>query len=324
MSRVNTGTVRWYDFQPKSESFSDLVLEGLRNPYKELSAKLLYDQRGSELFEAITTLPEYYLTRTEIGILETYRDEMIALMGDNSVLLEYGSGNSVKVRFLLDRMKRIAAYMPIDISKTALKQSVHTLSFDYPSLNIIAVCADYTRPFELPEGHLTGNRIVFFSGSTIGNFEPIMAKSFMQQTRQIIGPNGGLLIGVDLKKDPAILHAAYNDRQEVTASFNLNVLRRINRELHANFNLSQFSHLAFYNQDRGRIEMHLKSMCDQTITVSGERIQFLKGETIHTENSYKYSIEEFQTLAKNAGLHASKVWMDSKQLYSMYYFEPDH
>lgn len=309
------------DLHPEMGDLREEVLAGLRRSPKSLPPKLFYDQTGSELFERITALSEYYPTRTEIAILEACGPEIARLAGDDCGLIEYGSGASRKIRVLLDALGGRCRYVAIDISKQHLIESTAQLAAAYPNLEAVAVCADYTRPFELPAEALlaAGRRIVFFPGSTIGNFTPGEAKEFLTNTARQIGPQGGLLIGVDLKKDAATLNAAYNDSQGVTAQFNRNLLAHINRVLTADFDVSSFEHRAFYNELAGRIEMHLISRRDQTVTVAGERIHFHNGESIHTENSYKFSIEEFQQLARDSGFHPEKAWTDADNLFSVHY-----
>ncbi len=321
MSASLLQSLTFFDLHPKSGDLREEVLTGLRRDAKFLPPKLFYDQTGSELFERITGLPEYYPTRTEIAILEACGPEIAGLAGDDCLLIEYGSGASRKIRILLDALRGRCQYVAIDISKQHLIESTGQLASEYPALEAFAVCADYTRPFALPAEALTsaGRRIVFFPGSTIGNFTPFEAKEFLINTAKQIGPQGGLLIGVDLKKDPTTLNAAYNDSEGVTAQFNRNLLTHINHALEANFDVSSFEHRAFYDEQTGRIEMHLVSRCEQTVTVAGEPIHFDEGESIHTENSYKFSIEEFQQLARVSGFHPEKAWTDADNLFSVHY-----
>lgn len=316
--------VSFHDLHPEPAAFRAEVTAGLRRSPKTIPPKFFYDKRGSELFDEICRLDEYYPTRTEIGLLERHAAEMAAAIGDGTVLIEFGSGSSIKIRLLLDRLPKLAAYMPIDISKEHLLASAGELVRQYPRLKVEAVCADYTRPLELPGTGLEPNgkrRCVFFPGSTIGNFEPEEAEMFLRQAAALVGPGGGLLIGVDLKKDAAVLHAAYNDARGVTADFNLNLLVRINAEAGGTFDLSAFSHRAFYNADAGRIEMHLVSERAQTVRIGDETFDFAAGEMIHTENSYKYDVEQFRALAGRAGFTARKLWTDDRQWFSLGYFE---
>jgi dimethylhistidine N-methyltransferase len=296
------------------------VLDGLRSVPKTISPKYFYDKKGSELFESITMLREYYPTRTELFILNKYKNEMASAAGTNSALIEFGSGSSEKVRILLEAMPDLKEYVPIDISKDFLYQSAKALSMEYPNLNVHAVSADYTAKFEMPNLE-SKRKIVFFPGSTIGNFEPQEMEKFLKQTAALLKSGGGLLIGVDLKKDRAVLNAAYNDKKGVTRAFNLNLLNRLNRELLANFKMEDFTHHAFYHAEKGRVEMHLVSLKNQVITIGDQEIAFKEGETIHTENSYKFTIEEFQQIASLCGFKPKKVWYDERQWFSMHYLE---
>jgi dimethylhistidine N-methyltransferase len=317
--------VSFYDYHPQPADFRAEALAGLREEPKRIAPKFFYDKRGSELFDRICELDEYYPTRTETAILEQYAGEIAALVGEDSMLIEYGSGSSRKIRVLLDALGGRLTYIAIDISKEHLLESAAALSEAYPDLEVIAVCADYTRPFDLPASSRrpSGNRVVFFPGSTIGNLNPLDARRFLQTTAGRLGPNGSLLIGVDLKKDPKVLHAAYNDAEGVTAAFNMNLLRRMNEELGAEFDLSSFRHEAFYNRDAGRIEMHLVSLNDQQVRFNGTSVPFRSGETIHTENSYKFDIEEFHALAAEAGFRPERVWTDPRHLFSLHYLTVD-
>jgi dimethylhistidine N-methyltransferase len=294
------------------------VLEGLWHRPKRLPCKLFYDETGSLLFDQICELQEYYPTRTETAILRQYGPEMAAQLGSECRLVEYGSGNGIKTRLLLDCLIEPTAYVPIDISREHLLRSAAALSRDYPSFPVLPVCADYTTAFDLPEGGRPARRTaVFFSGSTIGNFEPGEAVAFLRGVADVCGAGGGLLIGVDLKKDPALLHAAYNDREGVTAAFNLNLLHRINRELNGDVQVEQFVHHALYNPRPGRIEMHLVSMADQVARIGDARVRFREGESILTEYSYKYTPREFARLAARAGFAVQHVWTDERRRFSV-------
>ena len=297
------------------------VIEGLSKSDKALEPKYFYDERGSQLFDAITQLEEYYPTRTETSILKTQADELAEIIGPDANLIEFGSGSSVKVRILLDALDSLHSYVPVDISGDHLLHAAEDLAKDYPAIKIIPVAADFTRKFDLPDETAAGANVGFFPGSTIGNFTPDAAVRFLKTAAETLGPGGTLIIGVDLKKDTSTLEAAYNDADGVTAEFNLNVLERINRELDANFQLDQFDHDAIYNEDVGRIEMHLRSTEDQTVRVNGHTFDFAEDETIHTENSYKYSIKGFHELAAGAGFRAVKVWTDPNQLFSLHYMQ---
>lgn len=300
----------------EADEFRAAVLAGLGRKQKEIPAKFFYDAEGSCLFERICELDEYYPTRTDIAVLREHAGEMLAgLTPGRAVLVEFGSGASVKVRLLLDALEP-ACYVPIDISGEHLHAAAEQLAQDYPDLPILPVCADFTRPFGMPPSLPEGPRLGFFPGSTIGNFHPAEAVRILSGFAHRLGPDGRLLIGVDLKKDPRVLHAAYNDAAGVTAAFNMNLLVRINRELGGTFGLDAFRHEAFYNADAGRIEMHLVSLRNQTVRLSGRAFAFAAGETIHTENSYKYSIDEFVALAATAGYRPIGVWTDPARLFS--------
>jgi L-histidine Nalpha-methyltransferase len=310
----------FHDLAPGEESFRDAVFAGLSRQPKSLPCKFFYDARGSELFEEICRTPEYYLTRTETAILEEYADEIAERIGPHCRLIELGSGASHKVRILLEALDRPVAYVPVDISGEHLRDAAARLAADFPDLPVVAVCADYTRPFTLPAlPGPPGKQVGFFPGSTIGNFEPAMVVEFLANCARLLGPEGEMLIGADLKKDPDILDAAYNDRAGTNAAFNLNVLERIKRELGADIDMARFEHVAFYNPDIGRIELYVKSLADQTIAVAGRRFRLARGELIHTENSYKYSIAEFRELAARAGFRAAETWTDRAELFSVHY-----
>ena len=310
-------------FKPNTEIIREEVLKGLQQPVKYLPSKLFYDERGSHLFNEITKVNEYYPTRTETAIMQDSIEEIVSFMSQETLLIEYGSGSSEKTRILLDHLPKLAAYIPIDISEEHLIKSADTIAGVYPSLHVLPVCADYTHPFKLPFIHQpVSQRLVYYPGSTIGNFHPEEAVVFLKQVAKVVGAGGGLLLGVDLKKDPRILHAAYNDRKGITAAFNLNLLLRLNRELNTDFKVSQFKHNAIYNQSEGRIEMHLVSLKNQTVHLNGIEISFKTDETIWTESSYKYTIEKFKKLAETAGFKVQKVWTDPGQLFSVQYLTP--
>ena len=312
-------TVSLLNLQPPVDRFLQDVLAGLSNVPKALPPKYFYDARGCALFEAICELPEYYPTRTELALMQDCAADMAAQLGEGSLLIEFGSGASVKTEVLL-RTLRPMTYVPIDIAVEALRASTSRLAGAFPELPIIAVCADYMQPLRLVElaQVQAAHRVIYFPGSTIGNLSPQEAQVFLARARSLAGAQGAMLVGVDLKKNPDCLHAAYNDAQGVTAEFNLNLLRRINRELAADFDLAQFRHVAFYNAAAGRIEMHLESRQAQTITVSGRTFAFAAGERMHTENSCKYSVEEFQRLAQAAGFHPVQVWVDAERLFAVH------
>lgn len=310
---------RLHDFSPARDDFRSQVLRGLGQSRKHLPCKFFYDRRGSELFDRICELPEYYLTRTELGILQEKVAEMADAAGERCLLVEYGSGSSLKTRLLLERLRDPAAYVPLDISREHLLDAAARLAALFPRLRIAPVCADYTQPFELPACDGAARTVVYFPGSTIGNFDPHEARAFLRAAAERCGAGGGLLIGVDLKKDPAHLHAAYNDAAGVTAAFNLNLLARINRELDADFDLDCFAHYAFYNPRLGRVEMHLLSRADQTVHVANRRFLFREGETIFTESSYKYTLDEFAALARSSGWSVRQTWTDDRRAFSVQY-----
>ena len=305
------------------EKFRRDFVEGLSLPVKRLPCKYFYDEEGARLFEAICGLEEYYPTRKEVGILRREINEIARLLGPDCGLVELGSGSGMKSRLLLDHLDRPACYVPVDVAQTQLLECSANLARDYAGLEVLPVCADYTNHFALP-GFPSGSKrtVVFFPGSTIGNFEPKEAGHFLQRIAGICGAEGGLLIGVDLKKDPRVLNAAYNDARGVTAEFNLNLLARANRELNARFDLAQFQHQAFYNQRAGRVEMHLVSRRQQVVPVSGRKLLFDEGESILTEHSYKYSPDEFRQLAAWAGWEVRRRWTDDEGWFGVHYLVP--
>ncbi len=308
------------DQQDVNGEFLIDVIEGLSQDQKTLAPKYFYDATGSALFDKICTLEEYYPTRTEVSLLSERANE-IANLVDGQHLIEFGSGSSVKIRILLDAADGLASYIPVDISREHLLSAADSISKDYPELDVIPVCADFTRSFDLPENVEKGERVGFFPGSTIGNFSRTEADHFLAMTASMLGDGGGLVIGVDLKKDAKILNAAYNDQQGVTAQFNLNLLTRINRELGGNFDLEAFAHEARYVEDKGRVEMHLMSLIEQTVSVDGQDFDFHKGESIHTENSHKYDIDEFHQMGREAGFEPARTWTDANNLFSIHYLK---
>jgi dimethylhistidine N-methyltransferase len=314
----------FHDLGPREESFRDAVLGGLARRRKSIPCKFLYDERGSELFEEICRLPEYYPTRTETLILEQNAAAIAKEAGPQCVLVEFGSGASHKARILLDEFEWPTAYVAVDISREQLREAAASLANDFPSLPVIAVCADYTRPFRLPPLPAgAAKRVGFFPGSTIGNFEPAEAEAFLANCRRLLGSGSDMIVGVDLKKDSDILDAAYNDRRGVTAAFNLNLLERINRELDADIDVDRFEHVAFYNKAEGRVEIYLKSLADQEARIAGTRIRCAAGELIHTEYSYKYAPGEFRHLAGHAGFRPVATWIDRGELFSVHYFSAE-
>lgn len=318
----NTTGVSFYDFHPIQANLHDEVLRGLSQPARSIPPKFFYDERGSQLFDDICGTPEYYPTRTEIAILEQHIADISNCIGAQCILVEPGSGSSEKVRKLLDEV-RPQAYVPMDISKEYLLSAAEQLAVEYPWLDIHATCIDFTKTMTIPVQNKQARTVAFFPGSSIGNFEPNSAVRFLKNIADIVKPSGGLLIGVDLKKETAVLNAAYNDIRGVTAEFNLNLLHRINRELNANFDPHKFDHHAFYNQAKSRIEMHLISNDKQEININGEIFRFHKGDGIHTENSYKYSVDEFELLARLAGFKLVNCWTDADDLFSVHYYETE-
>ena len=294
------------------------VIEGLGKNPKTLKPKYFYDKRGAQLFTEICTTPEYYPTRTEIKILNQNAEDIASQIGDNTALIEYGSGALEKIKILLNFLKEPVGLIPVDISEDQLFVSAKNLENLYPNLEILPVAADFTKPIPIPGFSQPPKKYVaFFPGSTIGNFEPDLAIQFLQGVTKTIGLDGLLLIGFDLKKDIETLLAAYDDQRGVTASFNKNLLSRVNGELGGNFNLNTFEHVARYNENKGRIEMHLKSTKEQTVSINKELFEFLEGETIHTENCYKFTKESFTAMSSKAGLSPVKTWTDDKNLFAV-------
>lgn len=297
------------------------VLAGLTAMPKQIPPKYFYDAQGSRLFERITGAREYYPTRCEMQALRDHAAEIGALIREGSALVEFGSGSSKKARILLHAAPKLACYVPVDICVEMLEREAIALRRDQRHLTVLPIVADFAFPFDLPHQAVDAPaRAGFFPGSTIGNFEPYEAATFLRNAATVLGAGATMIVGVDLIKDAAILNAAYNDSGGVTEQFNLNLLTRMNRELDANFQLNAFAHHAFYNQERKRVEMHLASLKRQTVRVAGETVEFRAGETIHTENSYKYSIESFGSLARGAGWTPVKAWTDPKQYFSIQAF----
>jgi dimethylhistidine N-methyltransferase len=308
--------IRFYDYARRQESFGEAMVKGLAGAPKSIPARFLYDAEGSALFDRICALPEYYPTRTEMRILKDHAGEMAARMGPHAMLVELGSGSSVKVRLLLDAMNAPAAYVPIDISREHLIGAAEALAAEYPSVQVSAVCADYGETFPLPPSPGAGRQVAFFPGSTIGNLEPADAQRFLAGWA---ASGVDMLVGVDLIKDRAILEPAYDDAQGVTAAFSLNVLARANRELGADFDLSRFAHRSRWNPEASRIEIHIESLMDQSVRVNGQDYGFRAGEPIETEHSYKYSVDGFRMLAERAGYRSDAVWVDSDALFAVHY-----
>lgn len=314
--RVNP---RLIDYHPPRADMRSDVLAGLARERKVIAPKYFYDERGSHLFEDITRLPEYYLTRTEAAIMAEHLPEMARLIGPKAAVIEFGSGTGEKFRQLLRQLDRPVACVPVEISRNHLLESARGLAEDFPELDVVAICADFTQPFDLPRIHDAERNLVFFPGSTIGNFAPPQAVNLLKVMRRVAGKDGALLIGVDLAKDRATLEAAYNDSKGVTAKFNLNLLRRINRELNADFDLEAFSHLAVYNEEQRRIEMYLVSEKDQQVHIGTQRFVFKRGEQILTEYAHKHDAESFSSLVAQAGFTVARTWTDEQQRFSVQY-----
>lgn len=307
----------------RTDALTNAVLEGLRKHPRQLSPVWFYDELGSFLFDSICELPEYYLTRTEREIMRQYAPDMAQHIGPDAAIIEFGSGTSTKTRDLLTQLEKPAAYVPVDIARDHLLTAASAIQRDYSTLRVIPICADFTQPFDLPATvYAATRRVVYFPGSTLGNFDPAQARGLLQRMRQVIGSKGAVLIGIDLKKDPRILERAYNDRAGVTAEFNVNALRHLNRELGTDFDLDAFEHLAVWVEDQSRIEMHLVSKRDQTVHLGDESVEIEKGEHLTTEFCHKYTLETFADLAATAGLSVSRVWMDPAKQFSVQLLEP--
>jgi len=307
------------DIPADAANFADALLAGLRSDPKRISCKYFYDSEGSRLFEKVCGIPEYYPTRTELALLKAHAPEMTALIGAEAEIVEFGAGAGEKIRPLLDALERPRAYLPIDISGAYLRGIAARLTEEYPALDIRPIVADFTRTVVLPSAS-DARRVGFFPGSTIGNLAPQEAQQFLANAARML-KGGGLLIGVDLVKDPGVLHAAYNDPAGITAAFNKNLLVRANREAGANFELARFAHYAFYNPMQRRIEVYLVSNAAQRVTVCGRTVAFAEGEAIHTEWSYKYTVEDFRRLAASAGFVPRAVWCDAERLFSIHWLE---
>ena len=299
-------------------SFEADVLAGLSATRKRVHPKYFYDSEGSRLFEEITRLAEYYPTRSELEILRSHAGDLSALIPECAALIEFGSGSCTKVRILLGAAPQMAAYVPVDISAEYLASEAEALRRDHPAPAGRPVAADFTEHFELPRELQALPRVGFFPGSTIGNFEPQDARAFLKNAHEILGRGAVFIVGVDLDKDPDILHAAYNDARGITAAFNLNLLHRINRELGADFDIAAFEHRAFYDREHHRIEMHLASIRRQEVRIGGKIIKFHPDETIHTENSYKYRPEAFAALARSSGFTPLSMWTDRRGFFSVH------
>lgn len=305
---------------PTADSeFSRDLLAALSSRPRSISPKYFYDAAGSQLFDSICELPEYYPTRTELAILERSAGEMAALAGPRAEIVEFGAGSLRKVRLLLQAFEAPSRYVPIDISGEYLREAAAALRAEFPRLDVQPVAADYTQRLALPPPPAgAGRRVGFFPGSTLGNFTPAEALEFLQRAGEVLR-GGALLLGADLVKDPRVLHAAYNDRDGVTAAFNLNLLARANRELGTDFDLEQFAHYAFYNAPERRIEMHLVSRERQSVRLGGQRFELEEGESLHTENSYKFTVDGLRALARRAGFRPGPVWTDPQRLFSVHW-----
>lgn len=324
--RGSTALAAFLDLEPKADDFRQAVLEGLAAPQKHVPAKFFYDETGSRLFDRICELPEYYPTRSEVEILREHAGRLGELLPEAATVVEFGSGSAQKIRLLIGALRNPKGYLALDISRGHLLQSTESFALDHPGLRTAAVCADFTESLTLDEIVPPGPRVGFFPGSTIGNLSPEEATDFLKSAAVTLrdgasGRPGFLVVGVDLKKDPAVLQAAYDDAEGVTAAFNLNLLRRINRELGGSFELATFEHRALYNEAAGRIEMHLVSRQAQQVTVAGRTFRFAEGETIHTENSHKYTLQEFQHLAAGAGYRTRLSLTDSQARFSVHVLE---
>lgn len=317
---MSTPTIHFYDQHVAPSNFLEEVWLGLSTRPKSIAPKFFYDAAGSALFDRICELPEYYLTRVETDILKTHASDIAGLSGEDCLLVEFGSGSSAKVRLLLEALQP-TAYLPIDISRDYLRETAHALAADYPWLTVHATCADYSHGLTLPFSPQGARKVGFFPGSSIGNFDPSDALAFLKSAATMLGDNGAMIVGVDLKKDPQVLHAAYNDAAGVTREFNLNLLRRINRELDGDFQLADFHHYAFYHPQQSRIEMHLVSTRRQTVRIGGRSFDFAAGESLHTENSYKYSLDEFRQLATAAGFVCRHRWTDAQERFAVVFLE---
>ena len=301
--------------------FREEVVAGLSSPRRQLPCKFFYDEQGAHLFRQICDLPEYYITRTEIKILRLHGSEIAAVLGPDIELIGLGTGAGTKTRIFLEELERPAVYVPIDISKEQLEKSSERFRKMFPNLQILPVAADYLEPFELPlPRHLSSRSVVYFPGSTIGNFEPDDACEFLSRLVDLVGEGGGLLIGVDLQKERHMIEAAYNDSAGVTAKFNKNLLARINRELGADFDLAHWQHYAVYNPADGRIEIYLISENDATVRIGDREFEFRAGERILTEYSYKHTIGGFTMLARQAGFQFQQVWTDDDRWFGVFYF----
>lgn len=319
VEKLQQDKLYFYDLKPVDVSHKREILAGLRAKQKKISAKFFYDQTGSELFEKITEQPEYYLTRSEISLLQNHRQSIAQQAGENCVLIEYGSGASKKIRLLLDAIKP-KAYVPMDISRDFLLASARQLLELFPWLEVHATCLDYMREAQLPKGIAKrANKVAFFPGSSFGNFSPEQGLDFLRSVRRTVAEKGALLIGLDLVKDEGRLNAAYNDKNGITAEFNLNMLQHLNNMGQGTFNRNNFQHHAFFNAAESRMEMQLISQIDQVLSLYGERFSFKKKEVITTEYSYKFDINDFKILAGKAGFECTNSWVDESHRYGLFW-----
>ena len=313
-SKPGKSDFAFYDLNPPSPDVRTEICAGLRLKQKTISPKYLYDERGSLLFETITRLPEYYLTRVEVSILQERRREMSGAIGSGSWLIEYGAGSGRKSRVLLEAINP-KAYVPVDISREQLVKSAREIHIEYIGLDVYPICADYTQPFEIPPEIPTGNRVAFFPGSSIGNFSRETAQKFLEVTAAMVGENGMLILGVDTRKSARTIEPAYNDSRGVTALFNKNILQHLNNRIASDFQLDHFDHRALYDEDAGCLKMHLVCQEEHKVTIGTDVFHIKEGETIHTENSFKYSQEELESLAQGAGFVCDAIWTDVKRLF---------
>ena len=316
---MSKGSVHFHNFHPVESNLYEDIIAGFEKSPREISPKYFYDQTGSKLFDRITETKDYYPTRTELNILQNNKNDIVSHLPKNCILIEPGGGSCSKVQLFLNELQPLA-YVPMDISEEHLNLSAKALAKQYPWLTVHAICNDFTAEISIPSEIAKNNRVVFFPGSSVGNFNPEEAVRYMEKISKLVGDGGQLLIGVDLKKDKQVLERAYDDDEGVTAKFNLNLLARINRELNSDFDLDGWQHYAYYNEEEGRIEMHLKSLFQQIVNIKDHEYFFNADECIHTENSYKYSQEEFQSLALSAGFNSDKVWVDENNYFSVHLF----
>lgn len=317
-----------FDYKPTMTHYYPAVLAGLQEKPKTLPNYFHYDEDGSNIFDEICALPHYYPTRTEVAILKNNIKSIVEAIGENAILVEYGSGSSNKTRVLLDNITDLAAYVPIDISGEYLLKVAEQLAADYPNIEVLPVCADYNAPFDVPQPQRKPTtdaairQVAYYPGTTIGNFHPADAVAFLEKVKQRCGKNGGFILAIDLKKDPKVIERAYNDDGGVVAKFNKNILKAVNKAVGTNFNVDQFDRIAIYNEEVGRMEMYLISRQDQTIVMGKQELALAKGERIWMDYSYKYTIEEFSELVAKAGWKVAQTWMDDKALMSILYLTP--